>query len=72
MLLARDFSFIYNSRLFLSLHQTSADGNITTSSLTFTPQPEDDGGVLRCLAETHADLSTLEDTLNLTVYCEYK
>ncbi|XP_050738586.1 hemicentin-1-like [Eriocheir sinensis] len=47
---------------------TSADGNVTTSSLTFTPQHEDDGAVLRCQAETHADLSKLEDTLNLTVH----
>ncbi|MPC27919.1 hypothetical protein E2C01_021107 [Portunus trituberculatus] len=51
---------------------TSGDGNITTSSLVFTPQPEHDDAMLRCLAETHADLSALEDTVNLTVHCKYR
>ncbi|XP_050707786.1 kin of IRRE-like protein 2 [Eriocheir sinensis] len=55
-------------RRYVTEPHTSADGNVTTSSLTFTPQHEDDGAVLRCQAETHADLSKLEDTLNLTVH----
>ncbi|XP_045604906.2 nephrin [Procambarus clarkii] len=46
---------------------TSADGNVTTSTLAFTPRPEDHGSTLRCVAETFAAPSVMEDTYNLTV-----
>ncbi|XP_045130450.1 nephrin-like isoform X1 [Portunus trituberculatus] len=60
--------YLNNTRLLTATDATSGDGNITTSSLVFTPQPEHDDAMLRCLAETHADLSALEDTVNLTVH----
>ncbi|KAG7163316.1 Nephrin-like 2 [Homarus americanus] len=52
----------------LHLLTTSADGNVTTSTLVFTPRPEDHGSFLRCVAETRAVNATMEDFWNLTVY----
>ncbi|KAG7159874.1 Nephrin-like 19, partial [Homarus americanus] len=54
-----------------SVTQTSKDKNVTTSRVSFTPKPEDHGSYLRCIAESHAPPSTLEDTWPLTVYCRY-
>ncbi|XP_071543726.1 uncharacterized protein [Panulirus ornatus] len=47
---------------------TSADGNVTTSNLAFTPKPQDNGSFLRCIAETRPVSTSMEDVWNLTVY----
>ncbi|XP_071532110.1 protein turtle homolog B-like [Panulirus ornatus] len=58
-----------DTRILESTDTTSADGNVTTSSLVFTPQPQDNGSFLRCIAETQAvPTSSMEDIWNLTVY----
>ncbi|XP_069163229.1 protein turtle homolog A [Procambarus clarkii] len=51
-----------------AIETTSADGNVTTSTLVFTPRPEDHGTTLRCLAETRAAHATMDDVWNLTVH----
>ncbi|KAK4301230.1 hypothetical protein Pmani_026617, partial [Petrolisthes manimaculis] len=49
--------------------ETSSDGNLTSSSLSFLPRPGDDGSSLRCQAETRAaNQATLHDHLSLTVH----
>ncbi|XP_042231987.1 hemicentin-2-like [Homarus americanus] len=60
----------YNAdkRIAGAIDTTSADGNVTTSTLVFTPRPEDHGSFLRCVAETRAVNATMEDFWNLTVY----
>ncbi|XP_069953152.1 uncharacterized protein [Cherax quadricarinatus] len=47
---------------------TSADGNMTTSSVVLTPRPEHNGSFLRCVAETHAAPASLDDTWYLVVH----
>ncbi|XP_042205382.1 nephrin-like [Homarus americanus] len=43
---------------------TSADGNVTTSTVLLNPRPEDHGSILRCVVGLPA---ILEDSYNLTV-----
>lgn len=52
--------------------QTSMDGNITTSTLLFTPTRQDNGKNLVCRAsndQVHNGIR--ESTLKLNVFCEY-
>nr|XP_053649962.1 hemicentin-2-like [Cherax quadricarinatus] len=60
----------YNShtRIPDAVETTSVDGNVTTSTLVFTPTPEDNMSFLRCVAETRSVHSTMEDIWNLTVH----
>ncbi|KAK8405063.1 hypothetical protein O3P69_001559 [Scylla paramamosain] len=57
-----------HQRVLQSSLETSEDGNVTSSTVTLLPQPEDDGSYLQCVAETHAAPATLEDTWGLTVH----
>src|SRR5271170_5158522 len=53
--------------------QTSADGNLTTSILTYTPTIEDSGKLLSCRAENpliHG--SSLQDGWKMNIHCESK
>ncbi|XP_068231410.1 protein turtle-like [Palaemon carinicauda] len=56
-----------DQRVLQAIKTTSADGNITRSTLHFPPRPQDDGTALRCIAENHATDTRIEDTWNLTV-----
>ncbi|XP_066978327.1 neural cell adhesion molecule 1-like isoform X2 [Macrobrachium rosenbergii] len=47
---------------------TTSDGNMTTSMLTITPKPSDDGTTMTCRAENLATNTVLEQSLPLTVY----
>lgn len=52
--------------------QTSSDGNISYSSVTFVPGIEDGGQYLTCRAENpELPASIMEDTLKLDVQCEF-
>lgn len=58
--------------MLLFVGQISADGNITYSSLTFVPGPDDGGQYLTCRAENHElPASVMEDTFKLDVQCNY-
>lgn len=49
----------------------SADRNVTTSTLTFTPVSEDNGKYLSCRAENPAiPVSGIEDGWRINVHCE--
>ncbi|XP_037799658.1 nephrin-like, partial [Penaeus monodon] len=47
---------------------TSVDGNVTTSTLVISPQPEDDGTTIECVAENKATDTVLSDARHLTVH----
>jgi hypothetical protein len=62
-----------SSLIFSALFQTSPDGNVTTSTLTFSPQVDDSGKSLTCRAENrHISGSAQEDTWTLNVHCKYR
>ncbi|XP_063600030.1 hemicentin-2-like [Penaeus indicus] len=48
--------------------ETSEDGNLTSSHLTLTPRPEDDGKVLKCVAESYVTNTVMHDSWTITVH----
>lgn len=51
----------------------SSDGNITFSTLTFTPTLADHGKTLTCRAvNEHIDAAVEEDSWKLNVFCKYR
>jgi hypothetical protein len=54
------------------INQISPDGNITTSTLVFTPTRQDNGKNLVCRATNELVKNGVkETTLKLNVFCEY-
>ncbi|XP_068204793.1 uncharacterized protein [Palaemon carinicauda] len=49
------------------LRDTTSDGNMTTSMLTISPTPSDDGTTMTCRAENLATNTVLEQSLPITV-----
>ncbi|XP_014218330.1 nephrin [Copidosoma floridanum] len=61
--------FMDNQRLTNYTSQSSKDGNVTSSILTFTPQVEDNGKLITCRAEnSHIPGAVEEGSLKLNVY----
>ncbi|KAF2363677.1 CD80-like immunoglobulin C2-set [Trinorchestia longiramus] len=50
-----------------AVETTSANGNVTTSTLMFTPKPADNLGVLSCVADSFATKTSVNDSWPLSV-----
>ncbi|GFY50040.1 ig-like domain-containing protein [Trichonephila inaurata madagascariensis] len=62
-----------SSRLKHNKDTVSADGNFTSSVLTFRPSIEDNGRQLTCRAENPLIAgSALDDTWDLEIHCKYQ
>lgn len=48
--------------------ETNEDGNVTSSHLTLTPRPEDDGKVLKCVAESYVTNTVMHDSWTIAVH----
>lgn len=61
------FSFQNNEHL-----QSSDDGNVSISILSFTPARDDNGKILICRAINEVMKHSIRETsLKLNIYCEY-